>query len=107
MSRSAVVTEGLPDWAARMSEKYYSQTIALFVVTGNVHDLVPFRRNGQTQYLPLSAFLNDALFGTRDMVLTYDRGYGLSFAKPEMQADFGRALQGYDSFHGTNYSQGL
>src|SRR5207245_6085743 len=35
----------------------------------------------------------------------YDRG-GLSFGSPESQGDFRRSLEGYDTFHGTNYSQG-
>src|SRR5215471_11780769 len=35
----------------------------------------------------------------------YDRG-GLSFGNPATQADFRRALEGYDSFHGTNFAQG-
>lgn len=99
--------EGLPAWARLLSEKYYSRTIAVFVLCGNVRDLVPVKRAGVTEFLPLSRFLNEALFGQRDLVLTYDRGGGLTFAHPDMQADFARALAGYDSFHGTNYSAGL
>jgi AAA+ superfamily predicted ATPase len=99
--------EGLPAWARLLSEKYYSRTIAVFVLCGNVRDLVPVKRAGVTEFLPLSRFLNEALFGQRDLVLTYDRGGGLTFAHPDMQADFARALVGYDSFHGTNYSAGL
>jgi AAA+ superfamily predicted ATPase len=99
--------EGLPAWARLLSEKYYSRTIAVFVLYGNVRDLVPFKRAGATQFLPLARFLNEALFGQRDLVLTYDRGGGLTFAHPDMQADFARALAGYDSFHGTNYAAGL
>jgi AAA+ superfamily predicted ATPase len=97
----------LPAWARQLSEKYYSRTIALFVLNGNVRDLVPVKRGGATEFLSLSRFLNEALFGQRDLVLTYDRGGGLNFAHPDMQADFGRALTGYDTFHGTNYSTGL
>jgi hypothetical protein len=37
----------------------------------------------------------------------YDRGGGLTFAAPDMKADFGRALAGYDSFHGTTLARGL
>src|SRR5207253_8052380 len=101
------MTGSLPDWARLFSEKYYSQTIALFVITGNVHDLVPLRRGEQIEFLPLTAFLNEAMFGRRDLVLGYDRGYGLSFARPEMQKDFSRAMEGYDAFHGAKFSQGL
>lgn len=97
----------LPDWARQFAEKYYSQTIALFVLTGNVHDLVPLKRGTETEFVPLGTFLNEALFGRRDFILSYDRGYGLSFAKPEMQKDFARAIEGYDAFHGVKFSQGL
>ena len=94
--------ETLPAWARELSEKYYSRTLAMFVLHGNVHDLVPLRRGGVTEYLPLQRFLNEGLFGRRDLVLSYDRGGGLAFAKPEVQEDFARALSGYDAFHGTN-----
>lgn len=99
--------EALPQWARQLSEKYYSRTIAFFVLFGNVRDVVPLQRAGSTDFLSLIPFLENALFGKRDLVLTYDRGGGLSFAHPAMQEDFRRALTGYDSFHGTHYAQGL
>lgn len=99
--------EPLPAWARRLSEKYYSRTLAMFVLHGNVHDLVPWRRGDRTDYVPLSRFLNEGLFGRRDLVLSYDRGGGITFANSDVQADFQRALVGYDSFHGTKYTQGL
>src|SRR3954466_14153904 len=98
---------GLPAWAQHLSEKYFSRTFALFVISGNVHDLVPVQKNGAVEFQPLPAFLNESLFGRRDIVISYDRGGGLAFGKPEMQADFRRALEGYDTFHGTKYAQGL
>ena len=61
----------------------------------------------RVEFLSLIHFLNHALFGHRDLVLTYDRGGGLNFAQPAMHADFRAALSGYDSFYGTNYTQGL
>jgi AAA+ superfamily predicted ATPase len=99
--------EALPDWARRLSEKYYSRTLAMFVLHGNVHDLVPWKRGDRTEYVPLARFLNEGLFGRRDLVLSYDRGGGLAFANGDVQADFQRALTGYDAFHGTRYAQGL
>lgn len=97
----------MPEWAQSFIEKYYSRTLSVFVLHGNVRDLVPAGRNGGAEYVPLLAFLSQALFPRRDLVLTYDRGGGLSFAHPEMQNDFRNALAGYDSFHQTNYSQAL
>src|ERR1700722_7474497 len=97
--------DGLPAWARELSEKYYSRSFALFVLYGNVRDLVPLRSQEITTFVPLDEFLSGALFGQRDLVLHYDRG-GLSFGSSDTQADFRRALEGYDSFHGTTYSQG-
>jgi AAA+ superfamily predicted ATPase len=96
---------GLPAWARELSEKYYSRSFALFLLSGNVRDLVSLRRNEQTEFVSVEEFLSNALFGQRDLILHYDRG-GLSFGSAESQADFRRALEGYDSFHGTNYAQG-
>src|SRR5580698_9792721 len=95
---------GLPAWARELSEKYYSRSFAMFVLYGNVRDLVPLRGQENVTFVPLDEFLSGALFGQRDIVLHYDRG-GLSFGTANSQADFRRALEGYDRFHGTTYSQ--
>src|SRR3954454_21371603 len=89
--------DALPAWARELSEKYYSRSYSLFVLYGNVRDLIPFRQPGAsagTQFLSLDQFLSGALFGQRDIVLHYDRG-GLSFGSADSQADFRRALEGY------------
>jgi AAA+ superfamily predicted ATPase len=98
--------DALPAWARELSEKYYSRSFAVFVLYGNVRDLVPLRTpEDATSFVSLEDFLSRALFGQRDLILHYDRG-GLSFGNSTTQADFRRALEGYDSFHGTNFSQG-
>ncbi len=97
----------LPLWARELSEKYYSGVTSMFVLRGNVRDLVPWKRAAGTDFFPLQRFLREALFGPRDLVLFYDRGGGLSFGHPSMKADFERALAGYDSFHGTSFAAGL
>jgi AAA+ superfamily predicted ATPase len=97
--------DALPPWARELSEKYYSRSYALFVLYGNVRDLIPFKQPNGTDFLSLDQFLSGALFGQRDIVLHYDRG-GLSFGNADSQSDFRRALEGYDSFHGTNFSNG-
>src|SRR5262252_8357994 len=105
-STNPAYLEALPSWARDLSEKYYSRSYALFVLYGNVRDMVPLRRSGSTDFVSLDDFLSQALFGQRDLVLHYDRG-GLSFGNPDTQSDFRRALEGYDTFHGSSYSQGL
>lgn len=107
MTATSASLAGLPDWARQLSEKYYSRTLAMFVLHGNVRDLVPMRRANATEFVPLQRFLREQLFGRRDLVLSYDRGGGLAFGNSDAQADFSRAMQGYDTFHGTSFSRGL
>lgn len=107
MAIAATHLDSLPPWARELSEKYYSRTLAMFVLHGNVRDLTPLQSGLRTEFLPLHRFLREGLFGRRDLVLTYDRGGGLTFGDPKMQEDFQRALTGYDQFHGTSYSKGL
>jgi len=99
--------DALPAWARELSEKYYGQTLAMFVLHGNVRDLAGLRTGDSAQFVPLNHFLRVGLFGNRDLTITYDRGSGLTFAQPEMQKDFRRAMEGYDQFHGTNFAAGL
>ena len=65
--------EGLPAWAARFSELYFSGTTSLFALHGNVQDLVP---NGES-YSALAEFLAEQIFGRWDLVLHYDLARGL------------------------------
>mgnify|MGYP000895708949 CR=1 FL=1 len=95
----------LPEWARQLSEKYYSGAFTLFILHGNVRDSVPWTDDGETRHVPLPVFLESALFGARDLCLQYDRGGGLRFSRPEAQADFRAALEGYDSFHGTSHAR--
>jgi AAA+ superfamily predicted ATPase len=103
-AKTETYLDGLPPWARELSEKYYSRSFALFLLSGNVRDLVSLRRPDGTDFVPIEEFLSQALFGRRDLILHYDRG-GLSFGSADSQADFRRALEGYDSFHGTSYTQ--
>lgn len=104
-SKPETYLDALPAWARELSEKYYSRSFALFLLSGNVRDVVALRRGDSTDFVSVEDFLFNALFGQRDLILHYDRG-GLSFGSAESQADFRRALEGYDSFHGTTYAQG-
>ncbi len=103
-TNASTYLEALPSWARELSEKYYSRSYALFVLYGNVRDLVPRHGSAGLDFVSLEEFLSQALFGQRDLVLHYDRG-GLTFGNSDTQADFRRALEGYDSFHGSAYSQ--
>ncbi|PEN15382.1 AAA family ATPase [Longibacter salinarum] len=97
-----------PNWAQELARKYFTKTVAEFILHGDVRDLVPTKdRDGNTTYVGLHSFLVDDLFAARDAVLFYDRSAGIHFADDASRADFSRAVSGYDSIFGTDYQNKL
>jgi SpoVK/Ycf46/Vps4 family AAA+-type ATPase len=72
----ARVPAWFPRWAAELSELYFSGSTSLFVLHGNVHDMVPLSADGKC-YGGLSDFLAEQVFGRWDLVLYYDLARGL------------------------------
>ena len=66
-----------PPWARELAELYFSRTTCLFVLHGNVHDLVRRVRNDQDEYCSLPEFLTSEVFGRWDLVVGHDLGQGL------------------------------
>jgi AAA+ superfamily predicted ATPase len=93
-----------PPWARTLAERYYTKTISTFILHGAVRDLQPAEGRG---FVPLRSFLADELFGSRDLVVFYDRSSGIRLASPEMQKDFMSAVAGYDSLFGTEYAKAI
>lgn len=71
------VPEWFPAWARELADLYFSGSTCLFVVHGNVHDLVPINQDGQLAFCTLSEFFAQHLFGSWDVVLSHDLGRGL------------------------------
>ena len=72
------VPSWLPGWAREFAEQYFSGTTCLFMLHGNVHDLIWLRRGRSAAlYGSLPQFLATQIFGTWDVVLRYDLSQGL------------------------------
>jgi AAA+ superfamily predicted ATPase len=93
-----------PPWARTLAGRYYTKTISTFILHGAVRDLQPAEGRG---FVALRSFLADELFGSRDLVVFYDRSSGIRLATSEMQKDFMAAVAGYDSLFGTEYAKAL
>ena len=66
-----------PPWAKSLAEAYFSGTTCLFVLHGNVHDLIPSPADKEGDYCGLPEYLAAQVFGSWDLVLHYDLGQGL------------------------------
>ena len=66
-----------PDWAREFTDQYFSGTTCLFLLHGNVHDLLRLGGGRDGPFGSLPGFLTTQLFGTWDVVLRYDLSHGL------------------------------
>jgi SpoVK/Ycf46/Vps4 family AAA+-type ATPase len=98
----------LPAWAKKLAERYYTKTVSTFLVYGAVRDLQPaVGTDGNPAYVDLRSFFADELFGSRDLVLFYDRSSGIRGASPEVQKDLSRGIAGYDALYGTDFARSM
>ena len=72
---------GLPDWypawARDLADAYFARTTCVFVLHGNVHDLVRAPRGDGDAYVSLPEFLSTQVFGTWDLVIGHDLSRGV------------------------------
>jgi AAA+ superfamily predicted ATPase len=73
------VPDWYPPWAKELADLYFSGTTCLFVLNGNVHDLIagPAAGGKGESYSNLAEFLATQVFGTWEVVLHHDLGRGL------------------------------
>lgn len=93
----------LPPWAGTMRKLFRSGSSSQFVLSGNVHDLVPASSgDGAARYLSLGDFLTEVMFAPFDVVVRYDRGHGIRV--PRGGDAFHGFLKAFDSFQGTSWA---
>lgn len=100
-----------PEWARELAASYVGGSASVFLVHGNVHDLVPIPDTDEPEFVSLEHYLATQLFGQRDIILSYDRGSGIRFLAPgdserraSMQEDFHKTLKAIDLISGTSYA---
>ena len=71
------IPEWYPSWAKELAGLYYSGSVCLFILHGNVHDLIPCVSKSGTEFCSLSEFLSREMFGSWDVAFSYDLGRGL------------------------------
>ncbi len=76
VSRTSALPGHFPPWAAKLAELYFSGTTSMFVLHGNVFDLVRMNADG-SRWGGLAEFLAEQLFGRWDVILHYDLARGL------------------------------
>jgi hypothetical protein len=101
-----------PRWARTLAHGIRARLGNTFVLHGNTHDLVPVPTpaagaHGAADFVPLTRFLADWVFGQREVVIEYQRANGATFLTREAHRHFTDAVAVVDSVHGTSFALSL
>ena len=86
-----------PEWARQIAELYFSGSSCFFILHGNVNDLVPCEGKNGPEFLSLTSFLGEYLFGRWEIVLQHNLSKGLQALAgqdPERHQEMMRELTG-------------
>ncbi|MGE0361178.1 MAG: ATP-binding protein [Vicinamibacterales bacterium] len=104
--------EHYPRWARTLAHGIRARLGNTFVLHGNTHDVVAApiadgRPRSADDFVPLTRFLAEWIFGRREVVIEYQRANGAVFHTRESHARFTEAVSVVDAVHGTSYAQSL
>jgi len=77
VTRSAQLPEHFPGWSRTIAELYFSGTTSMFLLHGNVFDVVRAGAGPDPRWTGLAEFIAEQLFGRWDVVIHYDLARGL------------------------------
>ncbi|MCL2067683.1 MAG: AAA family ATPase [Treponema sp.] len=79
----------LPAWSQELASKYGSKTANLYILHGNIRDLLPHKRKeDEFVFTRVQEYISEVLFGNRDIIAYYDRSSGVTFCEPGMEKNY-------------------
>ena len=101
-----------PLWAQTLAHGIRARLGNTFVLHGNTHDLVPAPKAPEAppqiaDFVPLTSFLADWVFGQREVVIEFQRANGAVFHTRESHKYFTDAVSVVDAVHGTELARSL
>jgi SpoVK/Ycf46/Vps4 family AAA+-type ATPase len=106
--------DSYPRWAQTLAHGIRARLGNTFVLHGNTHDLVPVPKAqargtsaASADFVPLTTFLADWVFGQREVVIEYQRANGAAFHTRESHRYFTDAVSVVDAVHGTDLARSL
>jgi ATP-dependent 26S proteasome regulatory subunit len=104
--------DSYPKWARTLAHGIRARLGNTFVLHGNTHDLVPVPKSAgaphaAADFVPLTRFLADYIFGQRDVVIEFQRANGAAFLTRDSHRHFTDAASVVDSVHGTEFARSI
>ena len=100
-----------PRWAQTLAHGIRARLGNTFLLHGNTLDLLPSPKpqdepRTMADFLPLTRFLGEWVFGQREVVIEYQRANGAIFHTRDSHKYFMDTVETVDAVHGTSFSHG-
>ena len=82
----------LPAWADQLRNRYLAGEASMFMLHGNVRDLVAWHEDDKTEWVDLRTFLERFLARSRDVIAYYNVSQGVQFSETAHRHLFRRLL---------------
>ena len=83
----------LPAWAQELAVKYGSKTANLYILYGNIRDLLPHKKKeDEFTFTLIQKYISEVLFGNQHIIAYYDRSGGVTFCEAEMEREYFAAM---------------
>lgn len=93
-------------WVLELAKKWNSKAYSLFILHGNIYDVFPVKKDEIVSYVSLKSFISERLFPDIDRcMMFFDISDGLTFRSREIQGNFNKWLEVYDTTEKTTYSK--
>lgn len=103
--------QNYPAWARKLAHGIRARLGNTFVLHGNTHDVVGVPKADdaaqKAEFVPLTAFLADWIFGQRDVIIEFQRANGAIFHTRQSHKHFVDSVGVVDAIHGTSFAQSL
>ncbi len=98
-----------PAWSRTLVHGIRARLGNTFILHGNTLDVVPVpaESGGAPRFLPLTSWLAERIFGTREVVIEYQRANGAIFHTRESHQHLSAILEAVDAVHGTDYARSI
>ncbi|MCL2380384.1 MAG: AAA family ATPase [Treponema sp.] len=93
IAKNSDLIRNWPDWVREFAVKYGSKTANLYVVHGNIRDLLPKEtEEGEFTFAEINQYIAEKIFGNEDIIAYYDRSNGVSFCTDAMEGEYEAVL---------------
>ena len=89
IAKNSDLIRNWPEWVQEFAVKYGSKTANLYVVHGNIRDLLPKEsEEGEFSFAEIHQYIAEKIFGNEDIIAYYDRSNGVSFCTEGMAREY-------------------